>query len=102
MTKKQIFCGVALAVSLVALALNQARANPLPQLKVSENQRYLVTADGKPFFYLADTAWELFHRLNRAEADLYLRNRAAKGFTVIQAVVLGELDGLKVPNAYGE
>ncbi|MEK7781835.1 MAG: glycoside hydrolase family 140 protein [Verrucomicrobiota bacterium] len=102
MTKKQILCGVALAVSLGALVVNQASANPLPQLKVSENQRYLVTADGKPFFYLADTAWELFHRLNRAEADLYLRNRAAKGFTVIQAVVLGEIDGLKVPNAYGE
>lgn len=79
-----------------------AAASPLPRLKVNENQRYLVTTEGKPFFYLADTAWELFHRLNRAEADLYLRNRAAQGFTVIQAVVIGEIDGLKVPNAYGE
>ncbi|MDZ7345401.1 MAG: glycoside hydrolase family 140 protein, partial [candidate division KSB1 bacterium] len=35
------------------------------------------------------------------EADLYLQNRAAKGFTVIQAVVLAELDGLHTPNAYG-
>jgi hypothetical protein len=33
---------------------------------------------------------------------LYLENRAAKGFTVIQAVVLAELDGLTVPNVYGE
>jgi hypothetical protein len=30
----------------------------LPQLKVSENKRFLVAADGKPFFYLGDTAWE--------------------------------------------
>lgn len=40
----------------------QAAASTLPRLQVSENQRYLVTTQGKPFFYLADTAWELFHR----------------------------------------
>ena len=49
-----------------------------PQLKVSENRRFLVYADGRPFFWLGDTAWELFHRLNREEADRYLENRAAR------------------------
>ena len=78
-----------------------AAAAPLPLLKVSDNKRFLVTGEGKPFFWLGDTAWELFHRLNREEADLYLRDRAAKGFTVIQAVALAELDGLNTPNAYG-
>jgi hypothetical protein len=72
------------------------------RLRVSENQRYLTYADGRPFFYLGDTAWELFHRLNREEADRYLENRAQKGFTVIQAVILAELDGLDAPNAYGD
>ena len=72
------------------------------QLRVSKNQRFLETADGKPFFWLGDTAWELFHRLNREEATLYLKNRADKGFTVIQAVALAELDGLHDPNPYGE
>lgn len=71
-------------------------------LKVSENRRFLVREDGSPFFYLGDTAWELFHRLTREEAELYLRDRAARRFTVIQAVVLAELDGLNTPNAYGE
>jgi hypothetical protein len=33
-------------------------------LKVSDNQRFLVMADGKPFFWTGDTAWELFHRLD--------------------------------------
>ena len=75
--------------------------SPLPRLKVSDNKRFLVTADGKPFFYLGDTAWELFHRLNRDDADLYLRDRAAKRFTVIQAVVLAEFAGLTEPNALG-
>lgn len=75
----------------------------LPELAVSENGRYLVQgADQKPFFYLGDTAWELFHRLDREEAMLYLDDRAAKGFNVIQAVVLAELDGLTTGNAYGE
>ncbi|HPG41272.1 MAG TPA: glycoside hydrolase family 140 protein [bacterium] len=71
-------------------------------VSVSANKRYLVDENGKPFFWLGDTAWELFHRLNRQEADLYLQNRADKGFTVIQAVVLAELDGLNTDNAYGE
>jgi hypothetical protein len=74
----------------------------LGQLRVSENKRYLVTADGKPFFWLGDTAWELFHRLTREEAEKYLKNRSEKGFTVIQAVALAELDGLHDPNPYGE
>ncbi|MBZ0255609.1 DUF4038 domain-containing protein, partial [bacterium] len=38
-------------------------------LHVSENQRFLVHQDGTPFFYLGDTAWELFHRLTREEAE---------------------------------
>ena len=70
-------------------------------LKVSENKHFLVHDDGTPFFYLGDTAWELFHRLNREEAEKYLENRRQKGFTVIQAVALAELDGLEIPNAYG-
>lgn len=78
-----------------------AAAESPPRLKVSANGRFLMTADGQPFFYLGDTAWELFHRLNRDEANLYLQNRAAKGFTVIQAVALAELDGLDTPSAAG-
>lgn len=75
--------------------------NCFSQFHVSPNQRYLLR-DGKPFFWLGDTAWELFHRLNREEADQYLKRRAEQGFTVIQAVALAEFDGLHTPNAYGE
>lgn len=73
----------------------------LPRLKVSEDRRSLVTTEGKPFFYLGDTAWELFHRLNREDAKHYLEDRARKGFTVIQAVALAEFHGLTEPNPYG-
>lgn len=72
------------------------------KLKVSENKRFIVFEDGTPFFYLGDTAWELFHRLNKEETERYLEDRRGKGFTVIQAVVLAELDGLNTPNAEGE
>src|SRR5215469_8630224 len=77
------------------------RDQKLPKLKVSENKRFLVTEDGKPFFWLGDTAWELFHRLNREEADRYLATRAQQGFTLIQAVAIAELDGHTDPNPYG-
>ena len=70
-------------------------------LKVSENRRFLVHADGSPFFYMGDTAWELFHRLNREEAEKYLENRRRKRFTVIQAVALAELDGIRVKPQIG-
>lgn len=89
---------VALAV-LVGLAPARAAEHPL---SLSKDGRRLVQADGKPFLYLADTGWELFHRLNREDAEIYLKNRAAKGFTVIQAVVLAELEGIRDPNPYGE
>lgn len=71
-------------------------------LKVSENKRFLQWNDGQPFFYLADTAWELFHRLTLAEAATYLKKRAAQGFTLIQCVLLAECDGLRVPNRNGD
>jgi hypothetical protein len=88
-----------LAMALFATA--DARSAAPRRLQVSSNGRFLQYDDGKPFFYLADTAWELFHRLNREEATRYLEDRARKGFTVIQAVALAELDGLATPNAYG-
>lgn len=74
----------------------------LPHLRVSENRRFLVTEQGAPFFWLGDTAWELFHRLTREEAQFYLATRQRQRFTVIQAVALAEFDGLNTPNVYGE
>ena len=74
----------------------------LSRLQMSSNRRFIITETGDPFFWLGDTAWELFHRLNREEAERYFANRQANRFTVIQAVALAEFDGLNTPNAYGE
>ncbi len=72
------------------------------RLKVSDNKRFLVHEDGTPFFWLGDTGWELLHRLDRKDTEKYLENRRSRGYTVIQAVVLAEIDGLNTPNAEGE
>ncbi|TAL77468.1 MAG: DUF4038 domain-containing protein [Bacteroidetes bacterium] len=101
---------IAIIMGFYALSELQAQENPWQgpsadfshgKLKVSENKRFLVFEDGTPFYYLGDTGWELFHRLNNNDTEKYLENRRAKGFTVIQAVVLAEFDGLNTPDAGG-
>jgi hypothetical protein len=99
-----------ISLFLINIGLLVAQENPWKgpsvdfshgRLKVSENKRFLVFEDGTPFYYLGDTGWELFHRLTKDESEKYLENRRGKGFTVIQAVALSELDGLNTPNAEG-
>lgn len=82
--------------------LKTAPLSPHAMIRPTPDGRRLQRRDGTPFLYLADTAWELFHRLTLNEARLYLADRAHKGFTVIQAVLLAELDGLQTPNAQGD
>jgi len=91
MVKKQLFklfsviSAIALFSPLFTSAQNAAVSN---SVKLSGNSRYLITDSKQPFFYLGDTAWLLFERLTREDADKYLKNRAAKGFNVIQATLL--------------
>lgn len=54
-------------------------------LEVRKN--YLYEA-GKPFFWLGDTAWLLTEKLSMEEIKIYLRNRSALGYNVIQVVLL--------------
>lgn len=70
-------------------------------LKVAANKQSL-TLDGKPFFWMGDTNWELFHRLNREEIDYFIQKRSEQGFNVLQAVALAEMNGLKHPNRHGD
>lgn len=56
-------------------------------LRISPNKKNLLNGD-TPFFWLGDTAWDLFQRLNEADAQIYLKNRKEKGFNVIQAVLI--------------
>ncbi len=89
-------------VLAVCISASAASAGDLPALKISENHHFLVQENGAPFFWLGDTAWELFHRPDREQASLYLKDRAANGFSVIQSVALAEFNGLNTPNAQGQ
>lgn len=80
------------------LSINFSQA----QIQVTANGRYLETKDGKPFYWLGDTDWELFHRLTREEATQFLEIRSKQGFNVIQAVALAEFNGIREPNRYGD
>ena len=73
------------------------------QIKVDKSQKHLVeTKTGKPFFWMGDTAWELFHRLKREDVIKYLDTRKSQGFNVIMVVALAENNGLREPNRYGD
>lgn len=93
------------AAATVNATSNSPSTVPREDLAISapSNGRYLYRKhSGEPFFWQADTAWELFHRLNRSDIEFYLQDRASKGFNVIQAVAIAELNGTTWPNFYGE
>ena len=65
--------------------------NPLYQhgpMRVADDKRHLMYADGTPFFWLGDTWWMgLCHRLHWPdEVHTLASDRKEKGFTVIQIV----------------
>ena len=86
-----------LTVALSGLRCDATSSDPL---RVSENGRFLVRADGKPFFYLGDAAYMLFYNLTDPEIADYLKDRAAKGFTVIEAGLTRGIQQL--PTVHGE
>jgi len=59
-------------------------AQPRFPLKISENKRYFVDQNGKPFLYHADTGWQIFTQLTTDEAVEYLSFRKSQGFNTIQ------------------
>ncbi len=105
MTTASIGTGRLLIVSLaIALPSTQlaGAGQPLPAIEVGPGGHYLQTSEGKPFFWLGDTAWQLIDFCTREESAYYLNARAEEGFNVIQTTVLAEFDGLNSPSAQGE
>ena len=74
----RIIFGTGLLLVLQLMACNQDPQATLPLLEVSDNHRFLMDENGDPFFWLGDTGWLLFSKLNREEAEKYLDNRAEK------------------------
>ncbi|HUC82205.1 MAG TPA: glycoside hydrolase family 140 protein [Flavisolibacter sp.] len=68
------------------------------KLLISSNKRFFTNEKGQPFFWLGDTGWLLFSKLNREEAKTYLEDRKQKGYNVIQVMVLHTVTAA---NVYG-
>jgi len=80
--------------------LAQEETNTIHErIVVSDNKRFLQYESGRPFFWLGDTGWLLFEKLTREETLRYLSDRKAKGFNVVQCVVVHRLP---LANAYGD
>jgi hypothetical protein len=65
-------------------------------VKVSENGRYFIYADGTPFFYLGDTHWSMpgeeldsSNPSEKAQFQCIVDRRVQQGFTVYQSEPLG-------------
>jgi hypothetical protein len=70
-------------------------------IRTSPNGRFFIDRNGSPFFWLGDTQWQLFRDFTLEEAEIILKDRARKGFSVIQVMVTGVGDGT-IPNIEGQ
>lgn len=98
MQLKHLFTGYVLAVCGV-LALWNVPVDYA--VTPSHDGHFLQDVNGKSFFWQADTAWLLFHRLTYNEADQYLADRASKGFNMILSVGFQQI-GIDSPNRNGD
>lgn len=95
--RRYVFLFVLLLLSECATV----KENEYIDLTVHPNGRYLMHTDGSPFFWIGDTAWNLFDKNTTDNARRYLTARARQGFTVIQASLLFDNYGTRVPNQQG-
>ena len=74
-------------------------ASAAPQLQLSKNRRFLVDAQGKPFFIMGDTPWFL-QKLKIEDVRYVMDDRRDKGFNTL---FLELLDDSRIPSkdAYG-
>ncbi len=94
-----------LIISIGLLFLVQSWVVPILQVEaevsgglapaaVSADGHYLVDANGAPFSWMGDTAWDMHHRLTMEEIEIYLDDRQQKGFNVILfRIPFKDLDG---------
>jgi hypothetical protein len=102
MKELQLLGGLTIALTSFASGV-LARWVPPPSYSLypSANGRYFAEANGTPFFWQADTAWLLTHRLNLEETQAYLEDRASKGYNIVLNVGFTQI-GIDSPNRNGD
>lgn len=72
-------------------------------LRVEAGKRYLVDAQGRPFFMLADTPWTLAVNLQKADTTAYLNDRKQRGFNALMIELIEHSHSSPLTrNAYGD
>lgn len=91
------------AMSLPVRACETGSSDTAFPLQVQPGKRYLVDARGQPFFMQGDSPWSLITQLTNEDADLYLRDRKARGFNTLLVNLLEHRFAEKAPaNIYGD
>jgi hypothetical protein len=97
-----LLAGTFAGQSCETLGPSSGKTWPFP-LTVQPGKSFLVDAAGRPFFMHGDTAWSLIAELTREEADVYLRDRQARGFNTLLVSLLEHHFSRNAPaNAYGD
>lgn len=73
-----------------------------PNLTIPAYGRHLYRPDGRPFFYLADAAWDLLATEHAEKIQDYFSVRASQGFSVVQTALVSMKDGTPVRGATGD
>ena len=74
----------------------------MERLRIAETNRYLETESGRPFIWVADTAWTMPQRLKWDDALYYMQTRKQQGFTVLQICALDTERDLEMRSPAGE
>lgn len=91
-----------LAAQWLVAVLALGGEKPSFPLRASDNGRYFVDRENKPFLINGDTAWSLIGQVSREDADAYLRNCAEMGInSVIATLVESCYASLAPANFYG-
>lgn len=79
-----LFVAIAGGVGVYLAGSSEAFTDAEYPIKRSADNKYLVSQNGQPFFYLGDTAWMLLSTLSRSEAAAFMDARKAQGYNTIQ------------------
>lgn len=69
-------------------------------LRTEAGKRYLIDAQGNPFFMNGDTAWAMMVQLDLAEAETYLEDRRQRGINAVVAELIENTFGDNAPANY--
>ena len=88
---------------IIAVWTNSAFSQkPAFPIRASENGRYLVDSNNEPFFYHAETPWQIFINLKEKEMGELMDIRIRQGFNVIQTMALTTETNFNWENVNGD